>query len=45
MGYAARMRFEPGELALLAETEEIELETDHAGRPRPPDDHLDRRRW
>jgi len=27
MGYAACMRFEPGELARLAETEEIEIET------------------
>jgi hypothetical protein len=27
MGYAGRMRFAPDELALLAETEEIELET------------------
>jgi len=27
MGYAARMRFEPGDLALLAETVEIEIET------------------
>jgi len=27
MGYAGPMRFEPGELARLAETEEIEIET------------------
>jgi hypothetical protein len=27
MGYIAQMRFEPGELALLAETKEIEIET------------------
>ena len=27
MGYPALMRFEPGELALLAEAEEIEIET------------------
>ncbi len=27
MGYAARMRFEPDELALLAETMEIQIET------------------
>jgi hypothetical protein len=27
MGYAGSMRFEPGELAWLAETEEIEIET------------------
>ena len=27
MGYIARMRFEPAELALLAETREIEIET------------------
>lgn len=27
MGYIARMRFEPAELALLAETKEIEIET------------------
>lgn len=27
MGYADPMRFEPGELALLAETKEIEIET------------------
>jgi hypothetical protein len=27
MGYAGRMRFEPGDLALLAQTEEIEIET------------------
>lgn len=27
MGYAGPMRFEPGELAWLAETEEIEIET------------------
>ena len=27
MGYAGQMRFEPGELALLAEAEEIEIET------------------
>jgi hypothetical protein len=27
MGYADHMRFEPGELGLLAETEEIEIET------------------
>ena len=27
MGYADPMRFEPGDLALLAETEEIEIET------------------
>ncbi len=33
MGYAARMRFEPGELALLAETEEIELQTAMPGGP------------
>jgi hypothetical protein len=33
MGYADRMRFEPGELAMLAETEEIELETAQPGGP------------
>ena len=31
MGYPARMRFQPGELALLAETEEIEIETARPG--------------
>jgi len=33
MGYIARMRFEPGELALLAETREIEIETAMPGGP------------
>ena len=33
MGYAARMRFQPGELAQLAETEEIEIETARPGAP------------
>ncbi len=33
MGYADHMRFEPGELALLAETEEIEIETAQPGGP------------
>ena len=33
MGYPARMRFQPGELALLAETEEIEIETARPGSP------------
>ena len=27
MGYAGHMRFEPGDLALLAQTEEVEIET------------------
>ena len=27
MGYAGPMRFEPGDLAILAETEEVEIET------------------
>lgn len=31
MGYAGPMRFEPGELAWLAETEEIEIETSAPG--------------
>ena len=31
MGYADPMRFEPGELALLAETAEIEIETARPG--------------
>jgi hypothetical protein len=33
MGYAARMRFAPGELSLLAETQEIEIETALPGGP------------
>ena len=33
MGYAARMRFAPGELSVLAETEEIEIETALPGGP------------
>jgi hypothetical protein len=33
MGYPAQMRFEPGELALLAEAEEIEIETAMPGGP------------
>ena len=33
MGYISRMRFEPGELALLAETQEIEIETALPGGP------------
>jgi hypothetical protein len=33
MGYADHMRFEPGELSLLAETEEIEIETAAADGP------------
>ena len=33
MGYAARMRFEPGEPSLLAETKEIEIETALPGSP------------
>ena len=33
MGYAARMRFAPDELALLAEREEIEIETARPGGP------------
>lgn len=33
MGYAAHMRFAPDELALLAESEEIELETAQLGGP------------
>ena len=33
MGYAAHMRFAPDELALLAETEEIEIETARPGGP------------
>ena len=33
MGYAARMHFEPGELALLADTKEIEIETALPGGP------------
>lgn len=33
MGYADRMRFEPAELAWLDETEEVEIETAHAGGP------------
>lgn len=33
MGYAAPMRFAPDELALLAETEEIEIETARPGGP------------
>ena len=44
MGYAGLMRFEPDELALLDETEEIEIETARPGRRRPSDDHLGRRR-
>jgi len=33
MGYAAHMRFAPDELALLTETEEIEIETARPGGP------------
>jgi hypothetical protein len=33
MGYAGPMRFEPGDLALFAETNEIELETARPGGP------------
>jgi hypothetical protein len=33
MGYAAPMRFAPDELALLADTEEIEIETARPGGP------------
>ena len=33
MGYAGPMRFEPAELALLAETEEVEIETARPGGP------------
>jgi hypothetical protein len=33
MGYAAHMRFAPEELALLAEAEEIEIETAQPGGP------------
>ena len=33
MGYAARMRFEPGELALLDEAMEIRIETARPGGP------------
>ena len=33
MGYAGSMRFEPDELALLAQTEEIEIETARPGGP------------
>ncbi len=33
MGYAANMRFAPEELALLAESEEIEIETARPGGP------------
>lgn len=33
MGYADRMRFEPGDLALLAETEEVQIETARPGGP------------
>ena len=33
MGYAAHMRFAPDELALLAESEEIEIETARSGGP------------
>jgi hypothetical protein len=33
MGYAAHMRFAPDELALLAEEEEIEIETARPGGP------------
>lgn len=33
MGYAADMHFVPGELALLAESEEIEIETARPGSP------------
>ena len=33
MGYAGSMRFEPGELAWLDETEEIEIETAGPGGP------------
>ena len=45
MGYAAHMRFAPDELALLTDSEEIEIETARPGGPAPPDDHLGRRRW
>ena len=31
LGYADHMRFEPAELAWLEETEEVEIETAHAG--------------
>ena len=34
MGYAGRMRFEPDDLALLAQTEEIEIETARPDGPR-----------
>jgi hypothetical protein len=34
MGYAGHMRFEPDELALLADTEEIEIETARPDSPR-----------
>ncbi len=33
MGYAARMRFAPDELALLTDSEEIEIETARPGGP------------
>jgi hypothetical protein len=33
MGYADQMRFEPADLALLAETEEIQIETARPGGP------------
>jgi hypothetical protein len=33
MGYADLMRFAPGDLALLADTEEIEIETNAPGGP------------
>ena len=33
MGYAAHMRFAPDELALLTDTEEIEIETAQPGSP------------
>ena len=33
MGYAANMRFAPDELALLADSEEIEIETARPGGP------------
>jgi hypothetical protein len=33
MGYAGHMRFEPADLALLAETEEVEIETTRPGGP------------
>jgi hypothetical protein len=34
MGYAGHMRFEPGDLALLADTEEVEIETARPDGPR-----------